>query len=946
MSIQFESYDNDELTIIFRDLSETENLDVRKLFDIYKKSEKMRKKKITKADIIIKENIQNKENQLVIRDKERLGYYEELKSLYPNILDELKVFKTKFGKDKMKMKILNLAHKFDNKYLLINLYLQLLADSYSSKDEDKLMKKVNVIMSKMDYKTMQFEKLSNELSPLDFYNDYEKKLDKWQINTLENIDDGNSTLVCAPTSCGKTWLSIYPGLSGKKVLFIVPTVALVYQVSSLFIKFGADVFVICPDFTYGSVNNNVIVGTPKDIEDKLPVLGKKYDIVVFDEIHNLINKQFGNYYERLIKILKDNTFLALSATIGNPNKLKQWFENIKGTKMDLIVYSTRFLNLQRHLFSNNKLNKIHPMSCLNKEDFTKQFLMNNLPMTPYDCVALYNTLHKYYGDLLDNLSVPNIFKEDNKRLSLDDARYYESLLKDKLIELRDDVKMDDIIKDYKIDDDCTNQEVNLYNLFKEIKSNNLIPCIVFQQNTVYCKDIFSNLVGYLEKLEILNYPYHYSNLEYTQENYLQGEIELKRYKDNIKLPQDFQGNTQLAIEEKMKNKWIQITNDFETKYTKNYERQIALIKKSNVSDKIKKAQIKNLSREFKNFTDNIALKYTDVFQKHQEFCLNTSSPMTANQIRTIRRTIKSKLKIKVSYTNVFMQGLKRGIGIYTADMPPVYNMIVQSLAQNGKLGFVIADVSLALGINMPFRSTCILGYKDSVNFDIYNYIQMIGRSGRRGLDSEGHIIYGNVDWKYLMKGELSEITSEYNNIENYGVLNLLNTDFSNSNDIYKNLLDKSVDISMINIKDKYYNDSTKDILLWKLREYNDSTRFLIDNILSIELNYRKKVNYSSITELARFLGLLFISSITDKKVLYSDYNNNFSNYILEVLNKNKIIENDYKHFKMLKQLIMIVKNIHNVLNSDSNKYYQFICNHLENLFNTYKFIIFNSNGLN
>ena len=55
-----------------------------------------------------------------------------------------------------------------------------------------------------------------------------------------------------------------------------------------------------------------------------------------------------------------------------------------------------------------------------------------------------------------------------------------------------------------------------------------------------------------------------------------------------------------------------------------------------------------------------------------------------------------------------MQGLKRGIGIYTVDMPPVYNMIVQQLAQVGTLGYVIADVSLALGINMPFRSTCII----------------------------------------------------------------------------------------------------------------------------------------------------------------------------------------------------------------------------------------------
>jgi len=947
MNIQFESYDNEELTLIFRDLSQNENLDVKKLFDQYKKDEKFRKKKhISKADKIIIENKENKEKKLILRDDERLEYYKNLTTLSSNILEELSDFKTKIGKDKMKMKILNIAYRQDNKPLITNLYLQLLSDKYNCKEDEKLMNKINPIMLKMDYKTMQFEKLSNELTPLDFYNDYKKELDNWQIQTLKNIDAGISTLVCAPTSCGKTWLSIYPGISGKRVLFIVPTVALVYQVSSLFVKFGAEVFVVCPDFTYGNISNNVIVGTPKDIEDKLPVLGLEYDIVVFDEIHNLINKEFGNYYERLIKVLKNNTYLALSATIGNPEKLKNWFSEIKDENIDLIIYSTRFLNLQRHVFNDNKLTKIHPMSCLEKKDINAKFLMNNLPMTPYDCVSLYNTLNRYFEDSLGNISVKDVFPEDNKRLSLNDARKYEKILKEKLIELSNDNKIEEIIKDYHIDANDNQNEVNLYNLFKEIKVNNLTPCIVFQQNTVYCKDIFSKLVGYLEKLEALNYPYHYANLEFIQENFMQGEIDLKKYKSNIKLPPDFMGNAQLAIEEKLKNKWIQITNDFETKYTKNYERQISLIKKSDVTPKVKKIQIKNLTKEFKDFTNNIALKFTDVFQKHPEFCLNMSSPMTADQIRSIRRSIKNKLGIKVSYTNVFMQGLKRGIGIYTTDMPPVYNMIVQSLAQNGKLGFVIADVSLALGINMPFRSTCILGYKDSREFELYNYLQMIGRSGRRGLDREGHIIYGNVNWKKLMKGELSEITSKYENIDNYGVIETISPSFQNHSSVYNNILDSDFNRSNIKIRTDYYNDDTKNILLWKLRDYNDSTRYFIDNLLKIEMDYRIDVNHKSITVLARFLGLLFISNIRDNKLLYGDYSNSFSRYTSAVLNKNKIIEEEYDNFKLLKELLLIIKNMHNVLITDNSKYYQFICLHLQKLFNTYKFIIFNSNGLN
>ena len=43
----------------------------------------------------------------------------------------------------------------------------------------------------------------------------------------------------------------------------------------------------------------------------------------------------------------------------------------------------------------NKLHKLHPISCLKlTEDINKEYLMNNLPMTPFDCVELYSALKK------------------------------------------------------------------------------------------------------------------------------------------------------------------------------------------------------------------------------------------------------------------------------------------------------------------------------------------------------------------------------------------------------------------------------------------------------------------------------------------------------------------------------------------------------------------------
>ena len=127
-----------------------------------------------------------------------------------------------------------------------------------------------------------------------------------------------------------------------------------------------------------------------------------------------------------------------------------------------------------------------------------------------------------------------------------------------------------------------------------------------------------------------------------------------------------------------------------------------------------------------------------------------------------------------------------------------------------------------------------------------------------------------------------------------------------------------------------YNDETKDVLLWKLREYNRSTEYLIDNLYKLEMMFRIDVNHQSIKKLIRFLGLLFVSNIHDNEKLYGDYSDKFTDYANSVLTYSRIPEGKYEYFKKFKKLVTIVKNIHNVLEGDKNQYYQFICQHLKN----------------
>ena len=926
-----ENSNQSEINILLRDLADSENLNVVELIKNHKLSIEEKKKSYKSKKIIEKNNFRNLQYSLK-RDNERLNYYNDITIFNSKLLNEIPNFISDYGKQRMKLKLLKLAYENKEYNQITNLYLQVLSDKYANKSEEKLIKNVTKIMTGIDYKRLQFEKLSNELSPLDFYNEYEKKLDNWQLKCINYIDKGDSVVVTAPTSCGKTWLAVYPGIIGLKTLFIVPTDALVYQVSSLFTKFTNSIpTIITGDLSYNN-NPNIIIGTPKSIEDKLPLIDNNFDIVVFDEIHNLNNPIFGQYYERLLKIFKNIQILCLSATIGSPDKLLNWLSDFHEKKIFHINYSTRFLNLQRQLFYNDKLIQLHPMSCLKFEDINKDFLTNNLPMTPKDCVNLYTTLSKEFPEEMKGYDVKDIFPEDNRRLSLDDSRYYENQLKLKLIKLKENYneRIINVLNRFQIDD-SKNTPVNLYNLFKEIKNKNLIPCIIFQENTEYCKEIYISLVNYLEKLEHLNHPYHYDNLEFCLQEYKKSVIEIQKFKESIKLPQDTI-NPKDIIEEKINIKKNELNEIFINSYRKMHSKQILQIEKSDFNERIKKTQIFNLTNELKKFLKNSKLEFVDIYRKHIDFCLNYQNPMSAEKIRAIKKSISKNLNIDVAYTNIFLQGLKRGIGIYTKHMPAIYNRIVQKYAQTGELGFVIADDELALGINMPFRSAGVLGYKDSLNFKLDNYKQMIGRAGRRGKDVEGHIIYANVDWRELMKTELSEINSNYVHVKNYKILSKLSDNYDNNLDtIFNYPMNKK--LLNNNTITKFYDNRLLNVLLWKFREYNQNIELFCNNILSIEQDMRIKESDESIKKIIMHIcNTIFLDC--------KDYKETLLNLI-----KSKKTANSFNDFIKIKEFMRVLKEINNTLINQPETY-MFLIKHIQYSFNIINKIMISSNDLN
>ena len=289
---------------------------------------------------------------------------------------------------------------------------------------DKLIESVKTKITKHDYDfhLYMLKELGDNLPPLNYWDRPTKKLEDWQIQTLNYIKSNKSVLVKAPTSSGKSFIALSAGLIHNRIIFICPSVPVVYQVGSHFKKMGKKIQYLIDGHEHLLNNSaNIYIGTPKCIEDNLYKIGVNFSYAVFDEIHNLNNKD-GEIYENLIKLFNCN-FVGLSASIKNIDFLEDIFNKIHNNnkQIKIIEYNKRFINNQKWVWSNSKLIKLNPLSCINIDNIDK-LNESNITFTPNDCAVIWETLDEiideyeddYLDDFIYDISPSNVFREKSE----------------------------------------------------------------------------------------------------------------------------------------------------------------------------------------------------------------------------------------------------------------------------------------------------------------------------------------------------------------------------------------------------------------------------------------------------------------------------------------------------------------------------------------------------
>jgi superfamily II RNA helicase len=580
--------------------------------------------------------------------------------------------------------------------------------------------------------------------------------DLWQRELFDVVDRRESALIIAPTSSGKTYASYYcmenvlRESNDGVVVYVSPTKALVNQVAATIcarfsrrktLPAGQSVYgIFTRDFRENTTNSQILVTVPECLEILL-LSPERADwvsrvrYVVFDEVHNIGAESRGECWEHIMTMIRC-PFLALSATVQNPEDLHGWLQNAENFKQQRdildkkvdkvnrsyrvrLVPSTgkiqRHADLKKHIYTGKDdahLTPLHPIAALKSSSIRKAGLIpSHIVMSPKECAELYDALEGQLGKkAVESINPTTMLGE--KFLKKTDITMYNEKLKQFLLNVilsKEDSTIDvfeNVQKvllpvhkskgdDMELDNEWKYMRSECKQLVSHLKKNDMLPAIIFAFNRMYCKEV----------------PMVIS----------------KNFKQKIEDEKDSEEYEERKRLEEKNNRAMEKKNKKERAKMDKIESQ----KKDGKDDG---------GRQREDDDDSSALqKLNAVFNEFPQHTLVSKHTLGDDDAKFIL----SRLSRNTDVSNPqFLYCLQYGISWHHAGNNARMRNATEMLFREKFLNLVVATTTLAQGIHMPCKTVVFAG--DSVFLNSLNYHQCAGRAGRRGFDQDGNVIFFGI----------------------------------------------------------------------------------------------------------------------------------------------------------------------------------------------------------
>ncbi|XP_053514334.1 probable ATP-dependent RNA helicase DDX60 isoform X3 [Artibeus jamaicensis] len=598
--------------------------------------------------------------------------------------------------------------------------------------------------------------------------------DTWQRELLDVVDNNESAVIVAPTSSGKTYVSYYCMEKVLKesqegvVVYVAPTKALVNQVAATvqnrYTKTMPDGECLCGVFTrdyrHNALNCQVLITVPACLEILLLAPHrqkwvKRIRYVIFDEVHCLGGEIGAEIWEHLLVMIRC-PFLALSATISNPEHLTEWLQSVKrywkqadsvieqniaakrsagsranyhkdysqrkqSYKVRLVLYGERYNDLEKHVCSvkHNDIHfeHFHPCAVLTTDHIERYGFPSDLILSPRETIELYDSMFECWESWprAQELCPENFIHFKNKIvIKKMDARKYEESLKAELANW---------IKNGNVEE-------------AKMVLKNLSPDLALSSENM--TQMFPLLVEKLKKMEKLPAIFFLFNL---------GDVE-----NRAKSVSTFLKNKQ---ERERPPKADKEAHDMATKLRKvkkSIEKQKTIEEKSQ-----KKPRKMDKSLIYEAEHDNLLRNLEKNLEIPQECTYADQKAVSTEMLQMVFDRVKFTRK------GAELKALaERGVGYHHSALNFKEKQLVEILFRKGFVRVVTATGTLALGINMPCKS--VVFAQNSIYLDALNYRQMSGRAGRRGQDLMGDVYFFDIPLpkiEKLIKSNVPELRGQF-----------------------------------------------------------------------------------------------------------------------------------------------------------------------------------------